>query len=213
VKSIPDLYKIDGDALALEKGFAETSVKALLKSIQGASVNVEPERWFGALPCLNVSQKTWKTIFDTRLKQDEGFVNVLVNEINHGKCENFLQILIQPIIGIGPATWAAIAEGFRNNWNDIRETIGHIEFLVDMEELEEGKELVCLSGTRDETVKRALEMAGYRVTDSWSSKVDVLIIPDGDYRSSKVDKALKHDIPIFTVEDAMVNIINTGSIC
>ena len=212
VKSIPDLYKIDGNALALEKGFAETSVTALLSSIQGASTRVPVERWFGALPCLNVSQKTWKTIFDTRLKRDEGFVNVLVNEINMGNCESFLQTLIQPILGIGPATWASIAEGFRNNWKDIRDTIGHVQLLVDLTKSEDSKGLVCLSGTRDETVKCALEKAGYDVTDSWSSKVDILIIPDGDYHSSKVDKALKHDVPIFTVEDALINIINIGSI-
>lgn len=213
VKSIPDLYKIDGNALALEKGFAETSVSSILSSIQSASTRVPVERWFGALPCLNVSQKTWKTIFDTRLKQDEGFVNVLVNEINMGNSESFLQALIQPIPDIGPATWASIAECFRNNWKDIRDTIGHVQLLVDLTKSEDRKGLVCLSGTRDETVKRALELAGYDVTDSWSSKVDVLIIPDGDYRSSKVDKALKHDVPIFTVEDALVNIINMGSIC
>ena len=212
VKSIPDLYKIDGNALALEKGFAETSVKALLSSIRDASTQVPVERWFGALPCLNVSQKTWKTIFDTRLKQDEGFVNVLVNEINMGNSESFLQTLIQPILGIGSATWASIAECFRNNWKDIRDTLGHVQLLVDLTKSEDSKGLVCLSGTRDETVKHALELAGYHVTDSWSSKVDILIIPDGDYRSSKVDKALKHDVPIFTVEDAMVNIINTGKI-
>ena len=212
VKSIPDLYKIDGNALALEKGFAETSVTALLSSIQGASTRVPVERWFGALPCLNVSQKTWKTIFDTRLKQDEGFVNVLVNEINMGNCESFLQALIQPIPGIGPATWASIAEGFRNNWRDIRDIIGHVQLLVDLTKSEDSKGLICLSGTRDETVKCALEKAGYDVTDSWSSKVDILIIPDGDYRSSKVARALKQHVPIFTVEDALVNIINMDNI-
>jgi len=212
VKSIPDLYKIDGTALALEKGFAETSVSSILSSIQGASTRVPVERWFGALPCLNVSQKTWETIFDTRLKQDEGFVNALVNEINMGNCESFLQILIQPIIGIGPATWASIAECFRNNWKDIRDTIGHVQLLVDLTKSKDSKGLVCLSGTRDETVKLALEKAGYDVTDSWSSKVDILIIPDRDYRSSKVARALKQHIPIFTVEDALVNIINMDNI-
>jgi NAD-dependent DNA ligase len=123
-----------------------------------------------------------------------------------------LQALIQPILGIGPATWAAIAEGFRNNWKDIRDTIGHVQLLVDLTKSEDSKGLVCLSGTRDETVKYALEKAGYDVTDSWSSKVDVLLIPDGNYRSSKVIKALNHHVPIFTVDDALVNIIKMGSI-
>jgi NAD-dependent DNA ligase len=211
VKSIPDLYKIDYQSLALEKGFAETSCNAIRRSIEASSVNVEPYEWFGALPCLNVSQKTWKTIFDVSLKHDEGFFELLVDEIDKGDCESFLQVLIQPIIGIGPATWGAIAECFRNNWDDIRETIVNIRFIVDIPE-DDNKQLVCLSGTRDETVTRALEMAGYAVTDSWSHKVDILLIPDGDYRSSKVNKALKHHVPIFTVEDAMVNIINTGKI-
>lgn len=211
VKSIPDLYKIDYQSLALEKGFAETSCSAIRRSIEAGSVNVEPYEWFGALPCLNVSQKTWKTIFDVSLKHDEGFFNLLVNEIDKGDCESFLQVLIQPIIGIGPATWGAIAECFRNNWDDIRETIVNIRFIVDIPE-DDNKQLVCLSGTRDETVTHALEMAGYAVTDSWSHKVDILVIPDENFHSSKVDKALKHDVPIFTVEDAMVNIINTGKI-
>jgi NAD-dependent DNA ligase len=83
---------------------------------------------------------------------------------------------------------------------------------VDLTKSEDSKGLICLSGTRDEIVKCALEKAGYDVTDSWSSKVDILIIPDRDYRSSKVARALKQHVPIFTVEDALVNIINMDNI-
>lgn len=210
VKSIPDLYKIDYQRLALEKGFAETSCNAIRKSIEASSVNVTPDQWFGALPCLNVSQKTWKTIFDTRLRDDEGFFNVLIDEIDNDDCEGFLQTLIQPIIGIGPATWGAIAEGFRNNWKDIRETICHIRFLLEYDEKK--GELICLSGTRDSSLVNALELAGYRVTDDWSSEVNILLIPHEGYMSSKVKKALKHMVPIYTADDALMNIINHGKI-
>ena len=210
VQSIPDLYKIDYQRLALEKGFAETSCNAIRKSIEASSVNVTPDQWFGALPCLNVSQKTWKTIFDTHLRDDEGFFNVLIDEIDNDDCEGFLQTLIQPIIGVGPATWGAIAECFRNNWKDIRETIYHIRFLLEYNE--EKGELICLSGTRDSSLVNALTLAGYRVTDDWSSEVNILLIPHEGYMSSKVKKALKHMVPIYTADDALLNIINHGKI-
>ena len=202
VKSIPDLYKIDGNALALEKGFAETSVASLLHSIKVASKNVPVERWFGALPCLNISQKTWKTIFDTRLRQDEGFAGVLFSLLDDDRCEEFLQVLVEPIVGIGPATWGAIVEGFRNNWNDIRETASHVRLVVNIQKSTKGK--VCLSGTRDKLLMKILEEEGYEVTTDWSSDVTTLLIPDNDYRSSKVKKALRNNIPIMTVEVAIL---------
>jgi NAD-dependent DNA ligase len=210
VQSIPDLYKIDYQRLALEKGFAETSCNAIRKSIEASSVNVTPDQWFGALPCLNVSQKTWKTIFDTHLRDDEEFFSVLIDEIDNDDCEGFLQTLIQPMLGVGPATWGAIAECFRNNWKDIRETICHIRFLLEYDEKK--GELICLSGTRDSSLVNALTLAGYRVTDDWSSEVNILLIPHEGYMSSKVKKALKHMVPIYTADDALLNIINHGKI-
>ena len=203
VKSIPDLYRIDTTSLALEKGFAETSVKLITSAINDASHRVPPERWFGAWPCMNVSQKTWKQIFDYNLKRDDAFVNVLVNELDHGTCEGFLQILVQPTPNVGETTWKAIITGIRNSWDDMVITLRNITFLVDMTASNLALGNICLSGTRDKMMIQALKDAGYGVTDSWSNDVRALIIPDTEFMSSKVHKANKRNIPVLTYNDVM----------
>lgn len=203
VKSIPDLYRIDTTSLALEKGFAETSVKMITSAIKEASYRVPVERWFGSWPCLNVSQKTWKQIFDYNLKRDDGFVNVLVNELDHGTCEDFLQVLVQPTPNVGEATWKAIITGIRNSWDDMVITLRNITLLVDMSTRELTLGNICLSGTRDKMMIQALKDAGYGVTDSWSNDVRALIIPDTEFMSSKVHKANKRNIPVLTYDDVM----------
>lgn len=211
VTKISELYTIKGGELAMEKGFAETSVNALLKSIKNASTLVPPERWFGALPCLNVSQKTWKTILQYNLRQHKNFIEALIHYIMNESCEDFLSVLVSDIPGIGPATWAAIIEGFRNNWDDIKTTVEYVSFEhVDGKKQSKGK--VCLSGTRDKSVITALELAGYEVTDSWSSDVDYLVIPDVTYESSKVRKAFKQNTIVMTVDTVLNRLVKNGTL-
>jgi hypothetical protein len=60
---------------------------------------------------------------------------------------------------------------------------------------------VTLTGTRDAKLIEYLTMAGYEVAD-FSSKTQYLVIPNKGYVSSKVVKAHKMNIPIYTVEEA-----------
>jgi hypothetical protein len=60
---------------------------------------------------------------------------------------------------------------------------------------------VTLTGTRDEKLINYLKEKGYEV-DDYSSKTIALVIPHKGYVSSKVVKAAKNNIPIYTIEEA-----------
>lgn len=220
VRTIADLYTIDGGALALERGFAETSVRALQDSIRKASVNVPLERFLSALPCTNVSKKTWRMILDSRVNQT--FMETGDGETEQHICEalveespdNFLKLITGFTYGVGDTTWKAIHFGIRTYWGDISRTAYNVAFQVNYltDDDKNSNGLVCFTGHRDRNLAALLEQNGYAVTDDFTSHVDALVIPDVSYMSSKVKKALKKHIPIFTIRDVVSRLNSTGKI-
>ena len=57
-----------------------------------------------------------------------------------------------------------------------------------------------MSGTRDAHTQNMLKNLGYEVTDSFTRDVTALVVPDLKYTSSKVEKAKKNGIPIYTIK-------------
>lgn len=225
VKTIVDLYTFDGEALSMEKGFAETSVRALKKSISDASTDVPLERFLSALPCTNVSKKTWQMIINARANQGVAYnttdmditssyiLGRIVKSLRLPSPDFFLRLITEYTYGIGDTTWKAIHFGIIENWDMIRSIMQYVTIDIDDKKPNaEYKGMVCFTGHRDRNLAALLEQNGYAVTDDFTSHVDALVIPDVSYMSSKVKKALKKHIPIFTIRDVVSRLNSTGKI-
>lgn len=226
VKTIVDLYTFDGEALSMEKGFAETSVRALKKSISDASTDVPLERFLSALPCTNVSKKTWQMIINARANQGVAYnttdmditssyiLGRIVKSLRLSSPDFFLRLITEYTYGIGDTTWKAIHFGIIENWEMIRSIMQYVTIdICDKKKPNaEYKGMVCFTGHRDRNLAALLEQNGYAVTDDFTSHVDALVIPDVSYMSSKVKKALKKHIPIFTIRDVVSRLNSTGNI-
>ena len=207
ITSIPDLYKIDLEALSREARYGEKSCKNIKETILKASHNVKIERWLGALPCLDVSEKTWKTlllaIFANMNQATKSVVKLIQNYQSPNK---FLEEILQYVDGIGPATIRSINEGIRVNWNDIRNTMSYITFDIPEEEdetdtISSSKGRVSLTGTRDKDIIDLLLARGYEV-DNFTAKSIALIVPNKNFISTKTIRAAGLNIPIYTIEEA-----------
>lgn len=214
VRTIADLYTINYEELALERGFAETSVRALQDSIRKASVNVPLERFLSALPCTNVSKKTWRMILDSRVNQT--FMETGDGETEQHICDalveespnNFLKLITGFTYGVGDTTWKAIHFGIRTYWGDISRAAYNVAFQVNYltDDDKNSNGLVCFTGHRDRDLAALLAQNGYDVTDDLTNSCVALVIPDEGYFSSKVKRAIKKGIPILTIDSATSNL-------
>ena len=65
---------------------------------------------------------------------------------------------------------------------------------------------VCFSQVRDPKFESELISKGYEVTDSLTKMTDVLIVPSLDVTSSKITKAKKYGIQIYSLKDAKLKL-------
>jgi len=203
VESIPDLYGINTGQIAYLDGYGDKAEANIINSIWKASEDVELHKWFGAMPINDISDKTWKIIFDTIFQRD---MNVALSNMadwvkDHDK-EPLLDTLIiygNKFPNIGSAKLRSIVQGIYQNWDLICKTFPYIKFKV-TPNMDNIKGTVALTGTRDQGITAALTQHGWLVTD-FSTKVNLLVIPNPSFTSHKTELAKKHNIPIRTIEE------------
>ena len=93
-----------------------------------------------------------------------------------------------------------IAEGLRQNWDEIKDTIQYIKFDVS-NGIINTKGKVAMTGTRDKQLTEYLTSHGYDVCD-FNTKIKCLIIPNETFTSNKTVKAKELGIPIYTIDEA-----------
>jgi NAD-dependent DNA ligase len=203
IKSIGDLYRLTPDMIMSVDGFKEKSANNIIKSIRKASENVSLDRWMGALPIKEISSKIWRTLIDAKYPMDEMKATCCYRErIENGTPNEFIEECI-PIYVYGFSTklYAAIKEGLFNHWDDIQDIIKYVTFKSTTNMRKSLKGRVTLTGTRDEKLISYLQEKGYEVSD-FSSKTIALVIPYEGFVSSKVPKAIRNGIPVYTIEQA-----------
>jgi DNA ligase (NAD+) len=201
ITSIPDLYDIDYDALSNHIGYGKKLCYNIKRAIEDSSKDVTLEKWLGALPCLDVSEKTWRLLLNAVYDSDmEKAYHDIEISMRQDTPERFLENILWYVDGIGPATIRSINEGIRNNWEDIKRTFSFIEFkLPKKNNISKGR--VAMSGIRDSYLQKELESRGYEV-DTFNSKCVALVVRDKDFTSGKVSRAKELNIPIYTVQEA-----------
>ena len=203
INCIGDLYRLTPTKLMLLEGFKDKSANNICKSIQSASNQVSLDKWMGALPIKDISAKTWRLVINAKFPNDEmKAVNTYQYHITQGTVDSFMMECIPDFVhGFSTNTYAAIREGLVLYWDEIRDAIQYITFNVLTNVSKSTRGRITLTGTRDEKLINYLTEIGYEV-DEFSSKTIALVIPNKGYVSSKVVKAHKLGIPIYTVEEA-----------
>jgi DNA ligase (NAD+) len=203
IESIGDLYRLTPEKIMSLDGFKEKSANNIINSIRKASDDVPLSRWMGALPIKDISAKTWQLVIDARYPMDElKASNAYRNAIQNGTPDSFMtECIPNYVYGFSTNTYAAMREGLVLYWDEIQDVIQYINFKCTTNITKPIKGRVTLTGTRDGKLISYLIEKGYDVND-YSSKTIALIIPQKGYVSSKVVKAKKMGIPVYTIEEA-----------
>ena len=200
IQNIPDLYRLNVDDIANLPGFGQSSAMNIINAIKTASTNVSLNRWLGALPMRDTSAKIWDVILKEMFGNDkQKAVDILSEYLNNGCPEDLINNLRCPP-GIGGLKVMKIAEGLRQNWDEIKDTIQYIKFDVS-NGIINTKGKVAMTGTRDKQLTEYLTSHGYDVCD-FNTKITCLIIPNETFTSNKTVKAKELGIPIYTIDEA-----------
>ena len=203
VECIGDLYRLTPEKIMSIDGFKEKSANNIIKSIHDNSRDVDLAKWLGALPIKDISAKTWQLIINAKYPSDNmKATSVYRNAIENGTPDSFMMECVPNYVyGFSTNTYAAMREGLVLYWSEIQDAIQYISFnvLTDLRKPTKGR--VTLTGTRDDKLINYLTEKGYEVND-YSSKTIALVIPEKGYVSSKVAKAAKSGIPIYTIQEA-----------
>jgi NAD-dependent DNA ligase len=202
VECIGDLYRLTPEKIMSIDGFKEKSANNIIKSIHDNSRDVDLAKWLGALPIKDISAKTWQLIINAKYPSDNmKATSVYRNAIENGTPDSFMMECVPNYVyGFSTNTYAAMREGLVLYWSEIQDAIKYISFnvLTDLRKPTKGR--VTLTGTRDDKLIAYLTEKGYEVND-YSSKTIALVIPEKGYVSSKVAKAAKSGIPIYTIQE------------
>jgi DNA ligase (NAD+) len=201
IRDIDDLYTLTSEQIQTLPGFKETSANNIIKSIRDNSDNVPVSRWLGALPFLDVDQKKWELVLTSVFGNDELRRGNAIKHIFSEAPEEFDNLLVQGIRGIGTATIKSMNEGFITNKDMFKRLIHFITFKSTTNVSNKGK--VCLTGTRDKTVTEYLTKKGYQVSDSLTKDTVLVVRPDPMFESGKTKKAYDLGIKIITINEAL----------
>lgn len=201
IKDIDDLYTLKSEQIQTLPGFKQTSADNIIKSIWNNSTNVPVVRWLGALPFLDVDSKKWDILLTSILGNDEMYRSNVIKHIFTDAPEEFDDLLVQGVRGIGTATVKSMNEGFITNKDMFARLIKFITFKVTTDVTNKGK--VCLTGTRDKTLIDHLTKKGYHVSDSLTKDTIYVVRPDPMFESGKTKKAYQLGIKIITLQEAL----------
>lgn len=191
LESIGDLYRLYRYREELYKlpGYGKASVDSIIDGIS-KSRKMRPDQLFGSIGIPNIGVKTMEKVCrKIDVVGNLGHLGDLVDDMTN-------------IVGIGSKKAIAILEGVQDKIELIKDICTNIE-LIPYENESEPSEVVCFTNVRDHDFEKFLIDKGVGVSDNFTSKVTLLIVPDGpNITSSKITKAKTKGIEIMKISDA-----------
>lgn len=202
---IRSLYKLKKKASEIQdlEGFGQLKTKKIISEIE-AKRKLRDYIFFGSLGIEGINVKTFQTIF-TNIQLEE-FLNMI-------KVKNF-ELMREKLLrfgGIGTVKATTIVDYLSNkdNRNELMKLLEEVTLYPSYSENKVNKGRIVFSGCRpSEEIEKMLIDAGYEVSSSWSNNAVLLIIPDDDYASSKVNKAKSNGTKIISLGDNPISTIN-----
>ena len=188
--TIPDLYQLElhRDKILSSPGFGRVSFEHLVQSVNARRI-VYPHEILGAVGIPDIATKTTKLIC-----RQFSLVDLIANP--DGITEKLVQI-----DGIGEKKAKKLEEGIRTYRDILLYLVTHLTLKEYPEE--NYSQTVTFTNVRDKDFEHFLKEHGVDVSESWVSKVSLVIAPDGKpVRSTKIKKAESAGVPVVPLEKA-----------
>jgi len=198
--TIADLYSLkdNRDNIMKLDGYSELRIDNILNEIDN-HMEADLPTLLGSIGIEGVSVKKFTSILEY----------ITLEEIlKYSKEENINVFVVIP--GIKEKTAIKLIEGINSNRDLIEFLLGTIS--IKESSKSKGEFTVCFTKVREDDepgLKEFIEEAGGIIdNDSFTKKTDILVIPYEGVVSSKINKAVKYDIPIVTIDKLKEYIMN-----
>lgn len=189
LKGIDDLYRLKNyrnELIKLPK-FGEVSVDKILSGIQ-ARYDIYDYELLGSIGIASIGRKIFKRI--SIIYNIDELIEISINNDSEK---------LMKVGGIQKVTADKIIQGIR--WN--KDLIQFLRSELNIKRDERKFTVkVAFSKIRDEEFKKFLEFNNVMVMDSYNKETNILIVPDTNVTSSKIEKAKKNNCEIISIEDA-----------
>lgn len=191
LKSVGDLYRLYRFKEELYKlpGYGETSINNILEGIS-ESRKMFAHQVFGSLGIPTIGIRVMEKVCKN--------VDLVSNLSN---LDNILDKLTS-IVGIGSKRAVMIIDGIKNKMDTVMDLLSNLEIIPYSEE-PSYSEVVCFTNVRDHEFESFLMKNGVKVSDSFTSKVTLVITPDIMNKvTTKVKKAKEKGLGVITISEA-----------
>ena len=192
LSEIDDLYRLKYRKTHISNldGFGSRSTRIILDAINSVTEIYDYEL-LGSLGIQSVSRKTARKILDVYSLED--LYKMLDVDANN------LYLKLTSISSIGSITAATLVKGLVDN----RELIGRlIDYITVKRDNRDYTLKVCFSKIRDKAFEQFLKDHQTLVCDSFNKNINILIVPDKNETSDKIEKAKRAEILIMTLDEA-----------
>ena len=188
---IGDLYRLNrykSEIISLP-GYGESKFNNIMKSIT-KRMSVYPHEFLGSIGIPDIGRRVMKKICSQvdvmkLVNRDEATLDSIIN-----------------INGIGDKIALKLADGIEKYNNDIRDIMNYIS-LKPYEEDSGDKMKVLFSKVRDRDLEKILtEKYNAEIQSGYTKETNLLIVPDLNVTSSKIEKARKDGKIIMSIDDA-----------
>jgi NAD-dependent DNA ligase len=198
---IRSLYKLKKKTLDIEElnGFGKLKTAKIIREIE-ARRRIKDYEFFGAYGVEGLSTKTFQMIFATIS------FTAFCDYLGTKKYDTLKKELIMvPDIGEKRADLLIAFFKKKNRVKELGKLIEELQIIETFNKLKPkgaSRGTVVFSMFRDNDLKNYFEDLGFLVSDSWTNKANVLVVPNLNVSSTKVDKAKTLGIPIMTIEES-----------
>ena len=189
IDTIPDLYELYkySDEIKDIPGFGKKSVKKIINGIN-SRYKVYDYQVLASLGIPDIGLKIFKNILD--IYYLDSLIDISI--------KNNISKLTE-LRGIKETTALKIINGINSNID----IINYLKNKLMIEHDERRYEfVVAFTKVRDKNFEKFLDTKNVLVLDSYNKKVDILIVPDMNTDSNKVEKAIKDEKKIMSLDEA-----------
>ncbi len=197
IHNLLDVFKLTERKISTIEGFGDKSAERIIDSIHLIqNTPTSYSKFFGALGVPNASTKTFEKIFSKVDPSEflEELEKMYKDNINPSKTDGVYRVMID-IPGINATKRKTIMDYLFKNWEEIRSLLKFLNLQND----KPCKGEVVFTGFRDKSMAQRFENLGFKIGESVNKNTTCVIA--ADMNTTKVQNAVKKNIPIFLIHE------------